>query len=142
MRIVFFDIDGTLAERTYVPASAAAAIERLRANGDLVFICTGRARAYAEANFGQYADGFVCCNGRLAFRGEDHLFDAPLSSEQVAQITAKLDAVNAGYCFVEEWNAFYGGNPAYRSISEGVLQLGTLGSGVDPDTIHAYNLDE
>ena len=141
MSIVFFDIDGTLAERTYVPKSAAEAIARLRANGDLVFICTGRARAYAEANFGQYADGFVCCNGRLAFRGDEHLFEAPLTRDQVAQITARLDAVDAGYCFVEEWNAFYGGNPAYKPVAEGILGLGMLGDGVDSDTIHAFNFD-
>ena len=88
MRIVFFDIDGTLATRTEVPASAAEAIARLRANGDLVFICTGRARAYAERHFSAYADGFVCCNGRLAFSGDEHLYAAELSSAQVADIVA------------------------------------------------------
>lgn len=141
MRIVFFDIDGTLAIGKEVPTGAAAAIGRLRANGDLVFICTGRARAYAEANFGQYADGFVCCNGRLAFMGDKHLYEAPLSQEQVASITAALDDVDAGYCFVEEWGAYYGGNPAYLSVSEGVLGLGKLGRGVDPATIRAFNFD-
>ena len=38
MAIIFFDIDGTLAERTHVPESAAAAIARTRAAGNLV--CT------------------------------------------------------------------------------------------------------
>lgn len=141
MRIVFFDIDGTLATRTEVPASAAEAIARLRANGDLVFICTGRARAYAERHFSEYADGFVCCNGRLAFRGDEHLYAAELSSAQVAGIVAVLEDQGSGYCFFEEWAAHYGGDPAYRGIAEGVLELGELGDGVDPDTIRAYNFD-
>ena len=141
MHIVFFDIDGTLADRTFVPPSAAAAIERLRANGDQVFICTGRARAYAEKNFGAYADGFVCCNGRLAFRGQEHLYEATLSGEQVAGIVERLDEVGAGYCFFEEWSAHYGGDPAYRHIAEEVLGLSALEDGVDPHTIRAFNFD-
>ncbi|MBR3326735.1 MAG: HAD family hydrolase [Atopobiaceae bacterium] len=141
MHIVFFDIDGTLATGTNVPQSAADAIARLRQNGDLVFICTGRARAYAERNFGDYADGFVCCNGRLAFRGDEHLYEATLSPDQVSGIVETLDALNAGYCFFEEWAAHYGGNPAYRPIAEGVLGLGALGDGVDARALHAYNFD-
>ncbi len=141
MSIAFFDIDGTLATGTHVPASAAAAIERFRADGNQVFICTGRARAYAEKNFGSYADGFVCCNGRLAFRGEEHLYEVPLSSEVVASIVATLDELDAGYCFFEEWRAHYGGNPVYRDIAEGVLGLDELLDGVDAATIQAYNFD-
>lgn len=141
MRIVFFDIDGTLALRTHVPQSAAEAIARVRANGDLVFICTGRARAYAEQHFGAYADGFVCCNGRLAFRGDEHLYEEPLSPEQMTHIVRTLDELDAGYCFFEEWHAHYGGNPAYRHIAEEVLGLGALGDGVDVQAIRAYNFD-
>lgn len=141
MHIVFFDIDGTLALGKDVPASAAAAIARVRARGDRVFICTGRARAYAEHNFGDYADGFVCCNGRLAFCGDEHLYEAALTAEQVSGIVRVLDDLDAGYCFFEEWDAHYGGNPAYRPIAEGVLGLGALGDGVDASTLHAYNFD-
>ncbi len=141
MRVVFFDIDGTLATGTQVPKSAVAAIDRLRSNGDQVFICTGRARAYAQRNFGRYADGFVCCNGRLAFSGDARLYEAPLSSAQVAGIVDTLDALDAGYCFFEEWTAHYGGNPAYRHIAEEVLGLGALENGVDPNGIRAYNFD-
>lgn len=49
--LVFFDIDGTLAIRTNVPASAEKALEIIRANGDKVFICTGRNPAYVRKNF-------------------------------------------------------------------------------------------
>lgn len=141
MRIVFFDIDGTLAVGKEVPASAAEAIAHIRSHGDLVFVCTGRARSYAEGNFGSLADGFVCCNGRLAFMGDRHLFEAPLTAGQVAQAKDRLDALGAGYCFFEEWQAWYGGNPAYRPVAEGVLGLGRLGDGVDPASLRAYNFD-
>ena len=141
MRIAFFDIDGTLAIGTNVPPSATAALRRMRDKGDLVFICTGRARAYVEANFGDYADGFVCSNGRLAFMGEKTLVDAPLTTTQVARFASLLDGVDAGYAFFGERDAWYGGNEAYRSIAEPVLQLGHLSHFEDPAAIHAYNFD-
>lgn len=46
MNLVFFDIDGTLAIRKDVPASAQKALEELRNRGDLVFICTGRSQVF------------------------------------------------------------------------------------------------
>lgn len=141
MRIAFFDIDGTLATGTKVPESAADALERMRAAGDLVFICTGRARAYAEANFSDYADGFVCNNGRMAFMGEKTLVDAALSAEQVQQLTTALDSVGAGYAFFEVHDAYYGGPEKYRPTAEGVLKLGKLPRLNDPSALHAYNFD-
>lgn len=141
MRIAFFDIDGTLATGTVVPESAADALARMRAKGDLVFICTGRARAYVEANFGAYADGFVCSNGRMAFMGARTLVDAALTLTQVSRFTAKLDEVGAGYAFFGAREAWYGGNEAYRGIAEPVLKLGHLPRIEDPAAIHAYNFD-
>ena len=117
MRIAFFDIDGTLATGTKVPESAAAALKRMRAAGDLVFICTGRARAYVEANFGDYADGFVCSNGRMAFMGDRTLVDAPLSAKQVTRFTSALDEVGAGYAFFGARDAWFGGDEKYRPVA-------------------------
>ena len=120
MAIVFFDIDGTLAMGTCVPASAADAVARTRALGNLVFICTGRPRRYAQTNFGAYADGFVCSNGRLAVQGETIVINEPLSWEQVATITGILDGFDVGYAFCAADDLYYGGNPAYREVAENV----------------------
>lgn len=141
MHIAFFDIDGTLATGTKVPESAAAALKRMRANGDLVFICTGRARAYVEANFGSYADGFVCSNGRMAFMGDRTLVDARLTADQIVRYTQALDEVGAGYAFFGEREAWYGGNEAYRDVAQGVLKLGVLPRLEDPSQVCAYNFD-
>ncbi|MDO4403936.1 MAG: Cof-type HAD-IIB family hydrolase [Atopobiaceae bacterium] len=141
MRIAFFDIDGTLATGTKVPQSAADALARMRAKGDLVFICTGRARAYVEANFSQYADGFVCNNGRMAFMGDRTLVDKQLSAQQIAHITKALDGVGAGYAFFEVHDAYFGGPEKYRETAEQVLKLGHLPCIEDPAALHAYNFD-
>ena len=141
MAILFFDIDGTLAEGTHVPPSAAEAVARTRAAGNLVFICTGRPRRYAEKNFGAYADGFVCSNGRLAVRGNEILVHKPLTASQLGAITHTLDEQGAGYGFCAADAIYYGGNPAYRevamSVNGAVLPLAeALREGTD-----LYNLD-
>ena len=118
MAIIFFDIDGTLAMGTHVPQSAADAIARTRAAGNLVFICTGRPRWYAQRTFGEHADGFVCCNGRLAVQGEECLMERPIDSGTVREIVTILDSHVAGYAFLGERQAFYGGNQEYRSVAE------------------------
>ncbi len=141
MHIAFFDIDGTLATGTNVPRSASDALARMRANGDLVFICTGRARAYVEANFGDYADGFVCSNGRMAFMGDRTLVDEQLTADQVRRFTSVLDGAGAGYAFFGERDAWYGGDERYRKVAEPVLKLGPLPRIEDPAQVHAYNFD-
>ena len=141
MSIAFFDIDGTLAIGRDIPASAEQALAQMRANGHLVFICTGRPRAYAEKNFGQYADGFVCNNGRLAFMGERTLHDRALTTEEVEGFIKTLDSVGSGYAFLEEWHAWYGGDPAYEHIAAGVWEPSMFSVGVDPTSIHAFNFD-
>ncbi|MGN0343290.1 MAG: Cof-type HAD-IIB family hydrolase [Roseburia sp.] len=46
---VFFDIDGTLwDERGFIPESTKEGIRKLRENGHLAFICTGRSRAFVR----------------------------------------------------------------------------------------------
>ncbi|MDO5120245.1 MAG: HAD-IIB family hydrolase [Coriobacteriales bacterium] len=141
MSIAFFDIDGTLATGRNVPESAEKALAQMRANGHLVFICTGRPRAYAEKNFGQYADGFVCNNGRLAFMGDRKLHDRALTAGEIASFVADLDAAGSGYAFLQEWDAYYGGNPAYRHIAEQVWGQDMLHDGIDPEALHAFNFD-
>ncbi|MDD6422535.1 MAG: HAD-IIB family hydrolase, partial [Intestinibaculum porci] len=64
MKLVFFDIDGTLAHGLEVPASTQSAIKQLRKNGHKVLICTGRAISYVKKYFAQYADGYIAFNGR------------------------------------------------------------------------------
>ena len=89
--LVFFDIDGTLAIKTDVPESAQEALKVLRAAGNKVFICTGRNPAYVKKFFSEYADGFICSNGRMAFMGDEVLYDHPLSREQIIDIEERLE---------------------------------------------------
>ncbi|MCR5196801.1 MAG: Cof-type HAD-IIB family hydrolase [Pseudobutyrivibrio sp.] len=63
---VFFDIDGTLWNYDkYIPESTKLAIKKLRENGHMAFICSGRARAFIQDPnlLGMGFDGIVCSCG-------------------------------------------------------------------------------
>ena len=141
MALVFFDIDGTLADRRDVPKSAAESISILRANGHKVFICSGRFRPYATKYFDKFADGFICCNGRLAFMGDKTILSEPLSVEQVERIVNALDPISISYVFYEEFAAHFKGTDAKykdrtsKDISEAYDRI------IDPKKMKAYNFD-
>ena len=45
-KILFLDVDGTLIDyRAIMPESAGRAVDQARANGHLVYICTGCSKA-------------------------------------------------------------------------------------------------
>lgn len=64
-RIVFCDIDGTLVDHTQrLPASAARAVQQARADGVLVYVCTGRARASIPTHVSAIGfDGVISAGG-------------------------------------------------------------------------------
>ena len=66
-KIAFFDIDGTLTSEIdgSIPESAVYAIRAARANGNLMFINTGRCFQNVEQRFRDVGfDGFVCARDR------------------------------------------------------------------------------
>ena len=63
---VFFDIDGTLWDyNNYIPDSCREGIKKLRENGHLAFICSGRSRAFIQNEdlLSLGFDGIVCACG-------------------------------------------------------------------------------
>ncbi|MCD7715440.1 MAG: Cof-type HAD-IIB family hydrolase [Lachnospiraceae bacterium] len=72
-KALFFDIDGTLWDfKNYIPDSTREAIRLLKANGHLVFICSGRCRAYIQNPdlLGLGFDGIVSgCGTMVEYQG-------------------------------------------------------------------------
>ena len=69
-KILFLDVDGTLIDyRAIMPESAGRAVDQARANGHLVYICTGCSKAEVlERNLCEL-DGMIGANGGYV---EDH----------------------------------------------------------------------
>lgn len=139
--IVYFDIDGTLATGKNVPESAAKAIEQLREKGDLVFICTGRNVAYARDNFGAYADGFICNNGRIAVLGDEVLLEKPLSYQQIQEIIRILEPLDTAYIFHGNERGYAGGNPEGFKVLEDTGDKGHLTRCDDFSQVKVYSFD-
>lgn len=120
MRIVFFDIDGTLAIGTKVPDSARKAIDKLRSQNDLVFICTGRSLAYAKKNFSEYCDGFITSNGRYGIYKDDVIVDEPLTNKQLEHITSVLKDYQCDYMLLGQQHGYlFGSDEVYNDLLKG-----------------------
>ncbi len=99
-KAVFFDIDGTLFEQgNPVPESTVAAINKIRANGHLAFVCSGRSRIMVpeEAILSIGFDGVIAACGMYASFGERILFDDEMTYEQLSDIIPVLKATDTMY---------------------------------------------
>lgn len=139
--LLFFDIDGTLAIGKKVPESTKKALKIVREKGDLVFICTGRALSYVELFFSDYADGFVCSNGRFGIMGDKVLYNCPLTREQIISFTHTLRELDAGFMFFDERAGYYEGPDEQFDACAAVWMPGFLRKGLDEHKITAYNFD-
>ena len=97
MKAVFFDIDGTIWDnKMRIPQSAIDGIRRLRANGHLAFINSGRAKSNIldENLLGIGFDGIVAACGNYVEIGEEVVFQNTLTPEQVKLIIDVADRCN------------------------------------------------
>lgn len=64
-KVIFLDVDGTLVDyKNHLPQSAVKAVQRARANGHLVYICTGRSHAEIQPELWNMGlDGMIGGNG-------------------------------------------------------------------------------
>ncbi len=91
-KIAFFDIDGTLTSEIdgTIPDSAVYAIRAARANGNLMFINTGRCFQNVEKRFRAIGfDGYVCGCGTNIYCGGTEVLHVAQTHETVMQL---LDA--------------------------------------------------
>ena len=90
-KAVFFDIDGTLWNRACeILPSTREAIAKLRENGHLAFICSGRSRANIKSEdlLSIGFDGIVAACGTHVDFHKETIFEKLLTVDQVAHILA------------------------------------------------------
>lgn len=108
-RTVFLDVDGTYVnDRGLVPASARRAVVQARANGHLVFLCTGRSTAMirehvTEAGF----DGLIASSGGYVEVGGAVLQQLTVPVEHLRHAVDFFDAQGVGF-FLESTTGVYG----------------------------------
>lgn len=93
-KVVFFDIDGTLWDQHFkIPESTREAIHKLRENGHLAFICSGRTTAFIhdESLLSLGFDGMVAGCGTYVEYQNKELFYKKLDNKQVEHTLAILE---------------------------------------------------
>ena len=111
-KLIFLDIDGTLLPPgdMLIPESTLAALDRARANGHKLFLCTGRNHRMTEpllrhdcfAGAVCSAGGYVLCDGKT-------LADIPMEPQQAEGVRAALER-NGVECTLEARDATFGGS--------------------------------
>lgn len=88
IKIIFFDIDGTLVDPATgrIPVKTYETLSRLREKGILLCIATGRSPA-ALPDFGNFRfDAYCTFNGSLCYTERETIHSNPLSPKDVAKV--------------------------------------------------------
>ena len=101
-KVIFLDIDGTLAEpgHSEPPASAIEAVKKAQAAGNLVFLCSGRNYGMLSSFLKYGFDGVVASAGGYILCGEEVIYDCPATEEQKAKAMEVLE--ESGVCWIAE----------------------------------------
>ncbi len=92
-KLIFLDIDGTLTEpgKNIPPASALDAIQKARANGHKVLLCTGRNRGMLSPLLQFDWDGYIGSAGGYIVCDDRVIFDCPMTEEQRVRVLGCLE---------------------------------------------------
>ena len=88
VKIIFFDVDGTLLDHATgcISPKTHETLKRLRENGILLCVATGRSPSALPDFGGSHFDAFCTFNGSLCYTEDTTIYQTPISREDVAQV--------------------------------------------------------
>ena len=89
MKLLFFDIDGTIWDwKNMIPESTKRAVKRARKKGYLAFLNSGRSRGFIqdEELLGIGFDGIISGCGTMIEYGGETIYDSEISEDQAVRI--------------------------------------------------------
>ncbi len=124
-KIIFLDVDGTLIDYNgQLPASARTAVDKARANGHLVYLCTGCSKAELSRRQLPETDGLIGGNGAYV---EDHgqvIMHQRLSRRQVKDIVDWCRQRQLGF-YLEANSGLYCNDLMLTKGKEAMIRYGT-----------------
>lgn len=128
-KIVFLDVDGTLVDyHNNIPQSAIEAIQKARANGHLVYVCTGRSRAEMQKEIWEIRiDGMIGGNGSYVEHHEDVIMHQLIPLEEAKHIVDWLH--ERGLEFYLESNNGLFASENFREAARPVMKTYALRKG-------------
>lgn len=96
IKIIFFDIDGTLIDMKTkcISPKMLETLTRLQANGIKICIATGRVPLSLPHFEGVHFDAFLTFNGSYCFDSQQTIFSNPLSPDDVRTVLRNAAAMN------------------------------------------------
>ena len=95
IKAIFFDVDGTLIShrKHAVPVSTIDAIARLRKQGILTFVATGRHPIELKKLLPDYLefDAYLCLNGMYCFNRQEVISTKPIPKEDIKGLLKTLN---------------------------------------------------
>lgn len=100
VKIIFFDIDGTLIDmnRGTITKEIATTLKRLQDNGILLCLATGRSPVMLPAFENIVFDAFLTYNGSLCYTGTQTIFRNCLTADDVTAILENADRLHHPLC--------------------------------------------
>ena len=125
MKILFYDLDGTVLVNGEVSARCRAALEEVRRRGCMNVLNTGRSPGYVPPDVRDLPvwDGFICGSAYISWRGE-LLSSASLSRAQIGSVLAVCEEKRIPVVFEGVTNSYSLGceEPDLRLLlKEGIL---------------------
>ncbi len=140
-KAVFFDIDGTLLHCSEgmmeISPRVKETIRKLQANGDYVFIATGRPYAFLSQAILEFGfDGFILTNGAQVIINDKVIYKDSINEEFVKSIVGEFDRLNIQYILEGEYYSYM--KDKYKEFYAFYENLGISRKFIKSD----YNLDD
>lgn len=134
-KVIFLDVDGTLVDyENHLPESAVEAIRKARANGHLVYICTGRSHAEVPPKLWNIGlDGMIGGNGSYVEHQGEVVMHQMLSEEDSRAIVDWLH--ERGLEFYLESNNGLFASEHFKEAARPVMRAYALTKGAKEEDI-------
>lgn len=134
-KVIFLDVDGTLVDyENHLPESAVEAIRKARANGHLVYICTGRGHAEVPPKLWNIGlDGMIGGNGSYVEHQGEVVMHQMLSEEDSRAIVDWLH--ERGLEFYLESNNGLFASEHFKEAARPVMRAYALTKGAKEEDI-------
>ncbi|WP_019790684.1 Cof-type HAD-IIB family hydrolase [Streptococcus sobrinus] len=134
-KVIFLDVDGTLVDyENHLPESAVEAIRKARANGHLVYICTGRSHAEVPPKLWDIGlDGMIGGNGSYVEHQGEVVMHQMLSEEDSRAIVDWLH--ERGLEFYLESNNGLFASEHFKEAARPVMRAYALTKGAKEEDI-------
>lgn len=141
-KILFLDVDGTIVDYdNHLPESAVTAIQTARANGHLVYVCTGRSKAEMPAEILNIGfDGMIGGNGSYVEHQGQVLMHQLIPLDVAKRVVDWLESRGLEF-YLESNNGLFASRN-FREAARPTLRTYALGKGASQEEVAHLEVED